>query len=294
MELPDSSLKNSLTKRQIIETVVTVFVTAYGLDLLGFFLRVRYFRFLDTLALSEEVSHVFLYLGHICFLIMMFLYAWAVMKDRPYFTGIFRGSRRRNAVYALLGALCGFGSMGICILAACAHGDFAIAPSSHVRLPVFLFALAAVFLQATSEEISCRGFVFGRLRAEGVPFGIAAAVSAFFFTFLHADNPGFNFLPLLFIIVVGIEYALSVHYFGTIWFTCCAHMMWNFSQDFLFGLPDSGHPAVVSIFQTTVKGSGFFYDEVFGIEGSVMAILVNLSMCVVIFLIGRHMQKTKS
>ena len=85
MELSDSSSKNSLTKRQIIETVVAVFVTAYGLDLLGFFWRVRYFRFLDTLALSEEVSHVFLYLGHICFLSIMFLYAWAVKKDRPSF-----------------------------------------------------------------------------------------------------------------------------------------------------------------------------------------------------------------
>lgn len=254
----------------------------------------RYFRFLDTLALSEEVSHVFLYLGHICFLSVMFLYAWAIRKDRPYFTGIFRGSGRRNAVYALFGALCGFCSMGICILAACIHGDFEIAPPSVVRLPVLLFALAAVFLQATTEEIESRGFVFGRLKAEGIPLAAASAVSVFFFTFIHADNPGFAFIPLLSIFVIGIEYALSTHYFGTIWFACTAHMMWNFSQDFLFGLPDSGHPAVISIFQTTVKGSGFFYDEVFGIESSVIAVLVNLSVCVIIFLIGRHMQKKKN
>lgn len=47
-----------------------------------------------------------------------------------------------------------------------------------------------------------------------------------------------------------------------------AHAMWNFTQDFIFGLPDSGKPAAVSIFNTTVSSSSFFYDKDFGIEGS--------------------------
>ncbi|MCR5448419.1 MAG: CPBP family intramembrane metalloprotease [Solobacterium sp.] len=137
-------------------------------------------------------------------------------------------------------------------------------------------------------------FVFGKLKDKGVPIGTADAVSAFFFTFLHADNPGFSFIPLLSIFVIGIEYALSYHYFDTLWFPCAAHMMWNFTQDFIFGLPDSGHPAVISIFHTTVSGSGFFYDEVFGIEGSVIAVLVNLTACCLIILTGRIMLKKRS
>ncbi|MBR3357250.1 MAG: CPBP family intramembrane metalloprotease [Solobacterium sp.] len=288
------SWKSNRTRREIIETIVTVFVTAYGLDFLGYFLRVRYFRWRDSLAVSAEISHVLLYLGHVCFLAVMLLYAWAVRKDRRYFTDILHGNRRRNALYAVLGALTGFASMGICILAASVHGDFAVASPSGVQIPIFLFGLAAVLLQASTEEIESRGFVFGRLKAEGVPVGIAAAVSAFFFTFLHADNPGFSIIPLLSIFVVGIEYAISFHYFGTLWFPCDAHMMWNFTQDFIFGLPDSGNPAVISIFHTTVSGSSFFYDEVFGIEGSCAAVIVNLIACCIIFLIGRKMQKKEN
>ncbi|MBP5463332.1 MAG: hypothetical protein J6Y20_14595, partial [Lachnospiraceae bacterium] len=81
------------------------------------------------------------------------------------------------------------------------------------------------------------------------------------------------------------------HYFGTILFTCRAHMMWNFTQDFLLGLPDSGKPAAVSVCSTTVKGSSFFYDEAFGIEGSWMAILVNAACCVLVIVIGSILKK---
>ncbi|MCR5448420.1 MAG: hypothetical protein K6F23_03420 [Solobacterium sp.] len=158
-ELFDSK-KSGLTRRQIIEMTVTVFVTAYGLDLLGYFWRVRYFRLRDTLAVSEEVSHVLLYLGHVCFLTVMLLYALAVREDRPYFTDILRGNKRRNAVYAVLGTMTGFCSMGICILAASIHGDFVIAPASSVKVPIFLFGLAAVMIQASVEEIESHGFVF--------------------------------------------------------------------------------------------------------------------------------------
>lgn len=68
-------------------------------------------------------------------------------------------------------------------------------------------------------------------------------------------------------------------------------MMWNFTQDFVFGLPDSGKPAAVSLFNTTVNGSSFFYDKTFRIEGSYMAILVNVLACIVVIVIGRSVRR---
>ena len=118
--------------------------------------------------------------------------------------------------------------------------------------------------------------------------------SAFFFSYIHAANPGFGWLPLTSIFVVGVLLALCYYYFGTIWFCCTAHMMWNFTQDFVFGLPDSGKPAVVSLFNSTVNGSSFFYDETFGIEGSYMAIVVNILACVVVVVIGRYIRKRRN
>lgn len=44
---------------------------------------------------------------------------------------------------------------------------------------------------------------------------------------------------------------------------------------------------------TVVNRSSFFYDERFGIEGSVMAILFNLLACCILFLVGRRLQKER-
>ena len=52
--------------------------------------------------------------------------------------------------------------------------------------------------------------------------------------------------------------------------------------------------AALSFFNTQTQGSGFFYDEVFGIEGSWMAILVNIAACVIVVLIGRHMRRRQA
>lgn len=184
--------------------------------------------------------------------------------------------------------------MGICVFAASVNGNLEIRPSASVNIPLFLFAAFAVLLQSSTEEIESRGFVFGKMNGEGVPVVTAAAVSAFYFAFFHATNPGFGLLPFAVIFSSGMLFALSVYYFRNIWFTFTVHMMWNFSQDFIFGLPDSGIQSAVSVFNTTVKGSSFFYDEVFGIEGSPMAILVMAVTCVIVVIVGRRVQASRN
>ncbi|MBR7021789.1 MAG: CPBP family intramembrane metalloprotease [Lachnospiraceae bacterium] len=275
---------------RVIETIVVVFVLGYGLHYLAYFLRARAFTWLGKQGLEEGLEHALMYLGHTFFLIALVVYALAVKKDRGY---ILRPAKNvaRSLWFALLGAIVGFGLMGICVFAARMHGDLEIHRASGMTVKVFLIALVAVFVQASVEELESRAFVFGKMKNEGVPLVLATVVSAFFFSYLHAANPGFGFIPLLSIFVVGILYALSYHYFGTILFTCTAHMMWNFTQDFLLGLPDSGKPAAVSVCSTTVKGSSFFYDEAFGIEGSWMAILVNAACCVLVIVIGTVLKK---
>ena len=269
----------------VIETIVVVFVLGYGLHYLAYFLRARVFTWLGRQGLEEGLEHALMYLGHTLFLIMLILYALAVKKDRRY---ILRPLRNvgRSARFALYGAVFGFGLMGICVLAARMHGDLEIHKASGMSIKVFLIAVAAVFVQSSVEELESRAFVFGKMKSEGVPLVPATVFSAFFFSYLHAANPGFGLLPLFSIFVVGILYALSYYFFGTILFTCTAHMMWNFTQDFIFGLPDSGKPAAVSVCNTTVTGSSFFYDESFGIEGSWMAITVNAVACLLIIVIG--------
>lgn len=279
--------------RSVAETAVTVFVLGYGLHYIGYFLRKRYFDLLEGSAADESIAHVLMYLGHVIFLAILLLYALAVRKDRKYILSFTRGRLGYNIKNALAGIVTGFVLMGICVFAAASNGNLEIRPAASVRITVFVFAFFAVLIQATVEEIESRAFVFGKMNDEGVPLIPAAVISAFFFSCLHAANPGFGWLPLTSIFVVGVLYALSYYYFGTIWFCCTAHMMWNFTQDFIFGLPDSGKPAVASLFNTTVNGSGFFYDETFGIEGSYMAILVNILACIAVVVIGKAVRKRR-
>lgn len=286
-EMNDSRTKT----RMIVEKIVIVFLLGYGMHYLGYFLRARYYNWLGTLPLDEGVAHCFEYLGHTVFLVIMLLYALAVKGDRKYIISFCHGKAGRNLKYALIGAATGFGEMCICILAASLNGNLTIHPSASVNVPIFIFAAVCVFIQASTEEIESRAFVFGKMHGEGVPMVAAMLVSSFYFSYLHAANPGFGFLPLLSIFVVGIQYVLGYYYFRTIWFTFLAHMAWNYTQDFLFGLPDSGRPAAVSVFTTEVQGSGFFYDQTFGIEGSWMAIIMDCLICIIIFTVGRYMQK---
>ena len=68
-------------------------------------------------------------------------------------------------------------------------------------------------------------------------------------------------------------------------------MMWNFTQDYIFGLPNSGTPSEFSLMNTTVKGSGFFYDKTFGIEGSWFAVILISMVAVVVFFVGSYYRK---
>ena len=157
---------------------------------------------------------------------------------------------------------------------------------------ILLFAAACVFVQASVEEIESRAFVFGKMHGEGVPFVPALIASSFFFSYFHAANPGFGIAPFINVFLIGSLFVLSYHYFGSLWFLMAAHMIWNYMQDFIFGLPDSGRPAAVSFLNTTVLGSSFFYDKDFGIEGSGMAAVMSILGCLLIILIGRRMEQT--
>ena len=275
-------------RRSALEKMMIVFMLAYGMHYFGFFLRNRYFDWLGTTALDEGIIHALMYLGHVIFLAVFVLYALAVKGDRKYFLVVGKRGFSSNLKCLIAGAIYGLCAMGICILAASIHGDITIAAAPQRNLPMFIVAFLAVFIQASVEELESRAFVFGKLQNEGVPLSWAVAVSAVFFSYLHATNPGYGIVPFISVAVVGVEYALAYHYIGNIWFICTAHMMWNFTQDFIFGLPDSGKSAVASIYNSQINGSSFFYDPDFGVEGSFMAITVHLLLCVVIVVAGRY------
>ena len=80
----------------------------------------------------------------------------------------------------LIGLLLGFLSNFVCILCAILHGDLKLYPDFSIgMIPTMLYALLMVFIQSSSEEFWCRGFLYERICIH-YPLWVAVIVNGFF------------------------------------------------------------------------------------------------------------------
>ena len=278
--------KKKTDKKKLLEVLVVSVFLAYGLHYFGYFLRTRYFNLLAPLAKSNPGLHSILrYLGHLIFLAVFAIYAFSVKGERKYLE-VFLPNRGNNRLSKLLlGMAIGLVMNVICVAAAALHGDITIASPTAPNIGLIIFAFFAVLIQASEEELESRVFFFGKLEEGGFSFVPAMIFSGMYFSYLHATNPSFSFVPFLSITLAGIVYLLIYRYTGSIWAACGIHQMWNVTQDFIFGLPNSGNPSGMSIFSSTANGNSFFYNTDFGVEGSLWCILVHLAVAAVLLLL---------
>lgn len=179
---------------------------------------------------------------------------------------------------ALMGVALGFGPNLLCGLIALAHGDIKLYFSGFqlLMLPAFLL----VMVQSGAEELLYRGFLYQRLRRGYKSPWVAIVLNAGLFTMLHGSNDGVTPLALTCIFVIGVEYSLMVLYCDSFWMPVLAHTSWNFTQNFLLGLPNSGVISALSLFKAdaVVGNTTFAYDAVFGIEGSLVALVLHVAI----------------
>ena len=185
----------------------------------------------------------------------------------------------------LLGLLLGGGSNALCILLAWLHGDVKFV-TGNIEWGTILLALLLVFVQSSSEEFMFRGYVLGSLRRRYSKW-TAIIFSAFFFMALHLGNPGATFLAMADVAAIGFTYAICVCYGKSIWMTMGMHTAWNFTQNFIFGLPNSGLVSECSLLKLDAASASdsLFYSTGFGIEGSLPAFLIDALLGVIIFFI---------
>jgi membrane protease YdiL (CAAX protease family) len=143
--------------------------------------------------------------------------------------------------------------------------------------------LVAFVVQGPSEEILFRGYILQIVAARwSLAWGIG--VSAVLFAVLHAANPSFAWLPLVNLVLFGVGtavYKLRVDR-GQLWGVFAIHTVWNWLQQVVFGLPNSGLALAPedSLFTVTpasglpapLSGGGF------GPEGTLAATLVLLAL----------------
>ena len=105
---------------------------------------------------------------------------------------------------------------------------------------------------------------------------LAAVINSSFFAILHLMNPGITPVSVLGLFLFGMVFSVMVIYLDSPWAAMAAHAAWNFSQNILLGLPNSGAVVPYSVFKLDAASAtdSFAYSVSFGLEGAITACVI--------------------
>ncbi len=180
-----------------------------------------------------------------------------------------------NRAYAPAHAATG-AALGLLLCAAVTGLVFAFGQSTLTFSPFKPWLLPLFFLaywiQASSEELIFRGYLFGTLRRHA-PLPVAVLLSSLLFAASHLFNPGLTPIAFLNIALFGALMAICTQKCGSIWFSCGVHALWNFTEGNLLGASVSGAAPDATLLFTAPEPDAppLFSGGAFGPEGSLLA-----------------------
>jgi membrane protease YdiL (CAAX protease family) len=148
---------------------------------------------------------------------------------------------------------------------------------------VLVGGLVGFMVQGPAEEILFRGYILENLAAKW-GLWVAVIVSSLGFALLHAPNPNFGPLPFVNLVLFGVATALYKVRVddGQLWGVFGIHTTWNWLQQVVFGLPNSGVASVPDNALFTITPNTSLPDPIwgggFGPEGTLGASLVLLTV----------------
>ena len=143
--------------------------------------------------------------------------------------------------------------------------------------------LVGFAIQGPAEELLFRGYILENVRKQwGLPH--ALVVSSLTFGLLHVSNPAFGVLPFINLVLFGLGTALYRVYVDAdqLWGVFALHTVWNWLQQVVFGLPNSGIASApeYALFSVSPNASlpSPFWGGGFGPEGTLAASLVLVAL----------------
>ena len=216
-----------------------------------------------------------LYLGFLGIWILTLLVFTLIPRNRPMLKALGTKTKGNTPKMFAVGLGIGLGMNLLCALIAMINGDIAL--TFHAFRPVyFLLLFIAVLIQSAAEELICRVFIYQRLvRRYGKPL-MAAVVNAAFFAMIHLSNPGVTGMAIANIFIYGLLFSAMVVYMDSPWAAMAAHAGWNFCQNILLGLPNSGMVLPYSVFKldAAAASDSFAYSVSFGLESTITASII--------------------
>ena len=223
------------------------------------------------------------------------LFTFLVMTyftSKPIFKSYFTGMRGNNLLYMTVGGIIGLLITAICVLPALMCSDLEMTPiaptGGSVAKVIGLFIL--LFVQGAADEIAFRGYLF-RNGATRMPVWMNFAYSALLYGLMYCYFTDFHLLSMINITIASLGFACCVHYFESLWMAIGMHVMWNFSQFFIFGLQHEGNLGSLSLWHVNESVSGLFYSQEMGILGSPFGLLVTILFTALIWFMGRNFRQ---
>ncbi len=147
---------------------------------------------------------------------------------------------------------------------------------------VFYAGLWAVAFLAVgfSEEFITRGYALFTL-ATGMGFWPAAILLSAFFGALHFKQPGEDWVGSLGAALIGLFFCLTLRRTGSLWFAIGMHAMWDYSESFIYSVPDSGVMVPGHLLNSSFHGPKWLTGGTVGPEGSALVFLIIAALFVI-------------
>ncbi len=232
--------------------------------------------------------------GNCGFIVTILITMFYMKKTKPESLAVFsKGTFSDRVRLGLVGALIGFAANFVISMLAVQSGAVNV---SFNGFSFFLIAIIpASFVQCTMEEVLCRGFVPEYLKKRS--HLVIITVGGICFILHHVANMkiyGINAIFCLNVFLVGSVLYLMTVVSGNFWIACGFHTAWNYTQQFVFGLPNSGITSPYALFVGADSKSNFFFNAEFGNEGGLAATVLFVVLNAILLVLLAKKEKNKN
>lgn len=177
----------------------------------------------------------------------------------------------RWAPHFSFGALVGWLALTLMLASLRAAHHFYFGPQymhgSALASAAVLNALSFLFEVALFEEILFRGYALYTL-ADGMGFWPASLLLSIVFAAAHISNSGEAKAGIIAVVFFGLIICFSIWRTGSLLWAIGFHFMWDYSESFIYGVPDSGFVSPEHLLSAKFVGPGWITGGSVGPEGS--------------------------
>jgi membrane protease YdiL (CAAX protease family) len=178
----------------------------------------------------------------------------------------------------LLGGGIGLGFVLVSALVVTAFGGYSFSWAGDGFVSVVWSAAAVQIGAAVTEELMFRGLALQALEKLWGS-GAAIVITSLFFGVAHLGAPGANaWSGVAIALEAGVLLGAAFLWRRNIWFVVGLHFAWNTTQE-LLGIPVSGHTPE-GLFTVDVHGSALLHGGDFGLETSIVPVLIGVALAV--------------